>query len=188
MTHVATFRAGSAYPNRRVVFANETFYVEDLGTIDVSLLPQYYAKGEMEWVSPEMAAWVQQRIAHAQWASQTATASSRSSTGLLIALGVGALVVFFAVVAFVIVSMEGGTEATVLSKTVATDGAVFSLRLEDGSTISALEHDYEWSGQFEMPDVGDIVIVEKPSTDAERAISDWDIVRVKERTYSTPAP
>jgi len=61
MTHVATFRASSPYPNQRVVFDNETFTIEGSGAVDLRILMQFAASGDLEWVSQEMRDWANQR-------------------------------------------------------------------------------------------------------------------------------
>jgi len=165
VTHVATFRAESTYPNRRVVFAHETFYVEDLGTIEASMLPQYYARGEMEWVSPEMAAWVQQRLNAAavvggKQGKQTNPALIAGVVLGVAAVGAACLYLF----AFVLFPSRPGvyyTEGQALPPvSVLVDGQTYLVNeievsgsIQRGDTVRVRLTDTDYDGEYDYADI-----------------------------------
>jgi len=62
LTHVATFRPHSTYPNQRLLFDDETFTIEGSGAVDVRHLTGFDSKGELDWVSADMRNWIYQRV------------------------------------------------------------------------------------------------------------------------------
>lgn len=81
MTHVATFRQSSTYPNQRLVFDNEVFTIEGSGEVDVRHLADFDSKGELGWVSSEMRDWVYQCVDVAA-ASVAPTAAEMAQLGV----------------------------------------------------------------------------------------------------------
>lgn len=57
MTHVATFRPSSDYPNQRVIFDGERFTIEGSGEVDLRYLTSGGKQSALVWASDEMRDW-----------------------------------------------------------------------------------------------------------------------------------